>query len=266
MNNSEESFQKKELEFNELLKKTILEPYTADLFSYFYTTDPERSGGSKMDEEKKEIQSLLRQSYELVQILRDLRNSVVRWGALVITDLYVSPTIVRLLQNELLELLKETGVYTGLGQYDKYYESVWLEAIRNSWSLTLAIIPDESTLEFGEDDLLTDSSFSELADGIEKCYKQSSKLFSTTNDVLVAGFLNEVKDTHVQLCNKTYREVYNCLRFFGLIDPEILRVHDLSDSKYVRENYIKAKFLRLKEDDFNLSTFLSDVVDWDWYK
>lgn len=263
MNKAEELFKKKELEFNEMLKKTILEPYTADLFGYFYTTDPKRSGGFKMDEERKELQAILLKCHKLVQILRDLRNSVVRWGEMVITDLYISPTIVRLIQSELMEQLRETGVYTGLGQY---YESVWLEAIRNSWSLTLSIIPDEYTLEYEENGLLTDSSFAELAAGIEKCCMQSSKLFSTTPDIIVAGFLNEVKETQVQLCNKTYREVYNCLRFFGLIDPEILRVHDLSGSKYVRENYIKAKFLRLKKDDFNLSTFLSDVVDWDWYK
>lgn len=69
--------------------------------------------------------------------------------------------------------------------------------------------------------------------------------FDSSRENYINRVLMEIVGMDIRLDNEVYREIYECLEHLGLIPEDVLRSHRNTSSKYVKENYIKAKYKRL---------------------
>lgn len=251
--------------FDKLCLKTPLEPYSKDLYKFFATSYLKKEEGKVLEHDMKKIQHELSVCHVLVEILRDLRAGKLRWGKEVVSDVWVSDSVMVEVQARLLEYLEEIEHTSGFGEFS---EPIMVEAIRIRWSETLAYLPDIDEIDY-EENWFTDESFEDVAERVEKCYNVSNKLFELSEEYLVREFIKTVKALPVKQNNALYRAVYDCLVFFGWIPQKVQESHkcyaDNKKSRYVKENYIKSKFRNLKDENPDWEALISAAIDPDLY-
>lgn len=253
--------QKEAADFAIEFKNTILEPYAEELYKWYQTATLPPSDEEALMKEKRSVEEMVRHCHELITILGDLRNSEIHWRNEVITDLPIPLTLEHDVQRYLISYIGESGYTVGIGLYS---DPLVAEAIRVKWGDTLAWMPLTTSFEYDEDGRFTQETFDDAYDRIEKSYKASQKLFVLTNELLTREFLKFVRGLGVKLCNKTYLQVYRCLDKFGWLPKDVAHCHNTTTSRYVKENYIKSKFLHLRDDDFDWNEFITDPIDFDF--
>lgn len=239
---------------------TALGSYAGDIYDWYLSNRLPFLDRVQLETDKNSIEEMVRHCHELIIILADLRKSEVRWRNEIITDLSIPPEIEHTIQKRLLDYIEETGYTVGIGLSS---DPMVVDAVRVRWGEALAWMPIKTSFEYDEFGRFTQDSFDDARERIEKCFVESQNLFRLTNGLLMRGMLQHIKKLGVPMTNKSYLQVYRCLEHFGWIPKDILDSHSKTTSRYVRENYIKAKFLRLERDGFDWDRFLLDPVELD---
>ena len=120
-----------------------------------------------------------------------------------------------------------------------------LEPAVQKWQTLLNTLPSVHTVEYDDKGLLTRQYLEEIEDAFILFAKETLRLIEQANDIYAAEIVSLVKQSDLIPSNALYRDIYDCLKIANLIPPQQLHMHDTSTSKYVRENYIKAKYSRL---------------------
>jgi hypothetical protein len=106
--------------------------------------------------------------------------------------------------------------------------------------------PDEIPLEddgsIPLDDLLGVHQF------VNESLEVVDNVINIAREEVEENFLPFIISTGVKLDNSMYRDIYDCMKLANLIDKDQVRSHDLSSSRYVRENFIKLRFKRLQSN------------------
>lgn len=241
-------------EFVDKFRNTVLEEYAEHIYRWYRTTIIPFIDNVYLRIEKESIETKIRHCHDLIIILGDLRRGVIPWRNKVIDDLPVSTNVQCDIQDALESYIREIGHSVGISSTK---EPKVVEAIRMEWGDALAWLPLVDDFEKDANGLYTQESFDYASERIEKCFAESKRLFLLTNEMLTKGLLKYIKSLGVTLCNKTYAQVYRCLEHFGWIPADVLKCHNTTTSKYVKENYIKSKFTNLKDKDFDFEEFLS---------
>ena len=120
-----------------------------------------------------------------------------------------------------------------------------LDPILGKWNELLDLVPNLHNIEYIGEDVMTDQYILDLQATLMTIWDGIEKLATQSREVYINGVIQIVKDSGITPSNALYRDIYACLRIGELISEEQLRLHDASTSRYVRENYIKAKYTRL---------------------
>lgn len=120
-----------------------------------------------------------------------------------------------------------------------------LDPILGKWNELLDLVPNLHNIEYEGEDVMTDKYILDLQATLMTIWDGIDRLATQSREVYINGVIQIVKDSGITPSNALYRDIYACLRLGELISEEQLRLHDSSTSRYVRENYIKAKYTRL---------------------
>lgn len=249
-------------DFINKFRNTVLEPYAGDIYDWYSTTKMPLLDMVGLAKDKVSVEEALRHCHELIIILADLRRSEVHWRDEVITDLPISPFIEKTVQDYLLSYIRQAQYTAGTTTSS---DPLIVEAIKVKWTSALEWMPLTTSFEYDEDGRFTQETFDDAYERIERTYKEAKSLFLVSNNLLMREFLKSVRDLGVPMNNKTYLQVYRCLEHFGWLPPETAKSHKTTPAKYVRENYIKSRFLHLKDDDFDWNEFITDPIDLDFF-
>lgn len=104
-----------------------------------------------------------------------------------------------------------------------------------------------------EDVVFTASKYHHIDDDcLKRMIKSMSTFLSKTRQLLVVSqdtrvnaFLRKAKEMGIPMTNPIYRDLYHCLEYFGLIDDEQLRLHNINPSRDAKEQFIKQKVKRI---------------------
>lgn len=249
-------------DFINKFRNTALEGYAGDIYDWYSTTKLPLLDMVGLAKDKVSVEDAVRHCHELIVILADLRRSEVHWRDEVITDLPVSPFIEKMVQDYLLSYIKQAQYTAGTTTSS---DPLIVEAIKVKWTSALEWMPLTTSFEYDEDGRFTQETFDDAYERIERTYKEAKSLFLVNNGLLMREFLKFVRDLGVKMNNKTYLQVYRCLEHFGWLPQETAKAHQKTPAKYVRENYIKSKFLHLRDDDFDWNEFITDPIDTDFF-
>lgn len=242
-------------------RNTALAPYSEAIYDWYSTTKMPLLYKVALEEDKSTIQDLIRHCHDLIIILGDLRNGVVRWGHEEINDLPVPVEIEHTIQNYLTSYINEAQYLVGTSSSS---EPKVVEAIRIRWGSALAWMPLISGFEYDDDGRFTQDTFDDAYERIQKCFEESQHLFEVSTELLMHEFLKFVKELDVEMNNKTYAQVYRCLERFGWLPNGVVDSHNKTTTKYIRESYIKSRFKNLKDGDFSWREFLTDPIELDF--
>lgn len=246
-------------QFRDLLKNGAIESLTDTLWKFYSLVALPDNIAEGIYSDKQSIGRWIKASKALVTILGDLRNEEVHWRNQVYTDLMVPIRIEIDIQERLLSF-SDILVVNLCSLEGTSIDAQ--EIIRGAWNSAMSAMPRRGDIVFDKDGRFTEESFQAVRNGVEKCYEEYEHLFMITNDLLTLEFLKKIKKSNIALNNKVYREVYKCLDFFGWIPTEIKEDHTKYTTRYVKENYIKAKFHRIKNDDSQLEELICDLIDY----
>lgn len=249
-------------DFINKFRNTALESYAGDIYDWYSTTKLPLLDMVWLAKDKVSVEDAVRHCHELITILADLRRSEVHWRDMEITDLPISPEVEKILQNYLLSYIRQAQHTAGTTTSS---DPLIVEAIKLKWTSALEWMPLTASFEYDEDGRFTQETFDDAYERIEKCYKEAQSLFLVSNGLLMREFLKFVRDLGVPMNNKTYLQVYRCLEHFGWLPPETAKSHQTTPAKYVKENYIKSRFLHLKDGDFDWNEFITDPIDLDFF-
>lgn len=249
-------------DFINKFRNTVLESYAGDIYDWYSTTKMPLLDMVGLAKEKLSVEDAVRHCHELIVILADLRRSEIHWRDEVITDLPISPFIEKSVQDHLLSYIRHAQYTAGTTTSS---DPLIVEAIKVKWTSALEWMPLTTSFEYDEDGRFTQETFDDAYERIERTYKEAKSLFLVNNALLMREFLKFVRDLGVPMNNKTYLQVYRCLEHFGWLPTETAKSHQTTPAKYVRENYIKSRFLHLKDDDFDWNEFITDPIDLDFF-
>lgn len=120
-----------------------------------------------------------------------------------------------------------------------------LEPIIMRWNELLMMVPDTHSVEYDKDGVLTDKYLQDLEATLMTIWDGINILATQARELYIAGVIQLVKDSGIKPSNALYRDIYDCLKMADLLTEEQIHLHDASTNRYVRENYIKAKYGRL---------------------
>ena len=120
-----------------------------------------------------------------------------------------------------------------------------LEPIIMRWNELLMMVPVTHTAEYNEYGVMTDKYLQGLEATLMTIWDGINILATQARELYVEGVLRKIKSSGIKPSNALYRDIYDCLKMADLITEEQIRLHDVSTNRYVRENYIKAKYGRL---------------------
>lgn len=83
---------------------------------------------------------------------------------------------------------------------------------------------------------------------VNESFQVIDNIMLITREEVEENFLPFIISTGVKLDNSMYRDIYDCMIMANLIDKEQIHSHDVSTSRYVRENFIKLRFKRLQSN------------------
>lgn len=122
-----------------------------------------------------------------------------------------------------------------------------LAPIIDRWETLVNIIPCREDCVIEEDGYIDDDEFFGIQQAVSSTFDFIEGSYIRSQDEFADAFFRFVIGLKLPLSNKLYRDIYDCMRMLNLLDPEQVRLHDSSTSKYVRENYIKLKIKRMTE-------------------
>ena len=248
--------------FRDKLRNGPLESFSDELYRAYELYNLNASYLRNIEIDRDSVEENILKCKELVTILADLRENKVCWRDETYTDLTIPPYLEKYVQDSLIAEISRLHE----SQLISSSNSRLIEdAIKAQWNEVTDLLPNTNDLELDESHRLTDSSLNILSIRINECVQESRKLFTWTTQLKTAAFLDAVVKTKVHLNNAVYREVYKCLEFFGWIDYDQLNSHSCNTAKDAKERFIRAKFNRLKNKDFDFNDFIVKVIDSDLY-
>lgn len=137
-----------------------------------------------------------------------------------------------------LNLTTDKIWFTSAGRKD-------LDPILDKWNALLGLVPSVHNIDYGENDVMTEEFIIQLQATLMTIWDGIDKLATQAREVYINGLIKIAKESGIKASNALYRDIYDCLQMGDLITEEQLHLHNSSSSKYVRENYIKAKYQRL---------------------
>ena len=119
-----------------------------------------------------------------------------------------------------------------------------LDPILDRWNELLNSVPNLHNIDYDKDEVMSDQYIQDLQDTLIAICEGVHKLETQSREVYINGVIQIVKDSGLKPTNALYRDIYESLRIGELISKDQLHVHDNSTNRYVRENFIKAKYNR----------------------
>ena len=112
-------------------------------------------------------------------------------------------------------------------------------------SFELNTLPSQHEVEFNDNGKIFSMDIDLLEFQLKGARDVLSTRFETSRESNIERVLFEVIGADITLNNTVYRDVYECLSILNLIPDEVRESHNKTSSRYVKENYIKAKYKRL---------------------
>lgn len=122
-----------------------------------------------------------------------------------------------------------------------------LAPIIDRWETLVNIIPCREECDIEKDGYIDDDEFFGIQQAISAVFDSIEESYIRSKNEFADAFIRFVIGLKLPLSNKLYRDIYDCMRMLNLLDPEQIRLHDSSTSRYVRENYIKLKIKRMTD-------------------
>ena len=229
--------------FRDKFKNRLLEPYAEDIYNYYHKDLLTRYQIAAVKSIKQRVIRRLENCYGLAIMLRDLRRGDVRWQGFDYHNESVAfgmfYNVEQLFYDELqepwyrMERLRDEGT-------SPLAKQLW-----EKWSKTLAILPQQETI--GKDDSgdITEEGIEEAISDIQYCLEHAREYVVYSEGNIADEIIKKAHELGLKMCNASYRELYECLVFFDLIPRDQVELHKKTTSRYVRENYIKARVKRL---------------------
>lgn len=223
-------------------KNRILGPYAGTLYDYFHKDLLSRWQLNTVKSVKNGVINRLENCYGLAIMLRDLRKNEIKWAGTNIHSRDISRKLEIEIEYMLYDELEEPWDKMMMLRKDESKQismDLW-----HKWAIDLSILPQKDTIVRDDDDNIPDDELDEVISTIEYCLNDAKKFVVITENQIIDDILKKAFELGVEKCNASYRELYECLDFFDLIPKEQKEYHHNTSSKYVRENFIKAKVKR----------------------
>lgn len=230
-------------QLKDLFKNRVLEPYVDSLFDFFRDELLTRYRISVVRTVKKNIVRRLENCYGLAIMLQDLSHGDIKWQNFTVHNPIVAGGLYYHVEGLLYDELQEPW-----DKMDRLRDKEGGHVSRelwDKWAKSLAWLPQRETIKHDEDDNIPAEEMQEVIDLIKSCLDDAREYVVFSENNAIDAIITKAKDLGVKMCNASYRELYDLLVFFDLIPRDQVDYHIKTPSRYVRENYIKAKANRL---------------------
>lgn len=123
-----------------------------------------------------------------------------------------------------------------------------LMSVLEEWVGIIEQLPASDEIAFEEDGYIPLEEIIGMKDLVDLAFDVIDTTSIITQNEVEESFLPFVLSTGIELNNALYRDIYDCMILANLLEREQIRLHKSSTSRYVRENFIKARFKRLQSN------------------
>lgn len=221
-----------------------LEPVAEKIYDLLLQMYKEKYGYFVLEPHFKNLYQELLNFASLLEYVKDVHNN--KWLAEKY-DLSAPETLVNLRKGVDQAFVQEISALN-LAADKIYFSTVTrkdLVQISDKWDDLLSLLPSTHTVEYDDNEVITDQYLVDVEAILLTISEGINVLANQAREVYATSIIQFVKESNIPPSNALYRDIYNCLVIADLISPEQRHLHDASTSRYVRENYIKAKYQRL---------------------
>lgn len=221
-----------------------LEPIAEDVYEHLLSIYKEKYGYFVLDPYFRNLFANLSSFFYVLQYVRQVHGEHYLKDNWSITSEDTQNNIRKGLDEVLAQEISALN-YTGDMIFFASINRKDLKPIIDNWNELLSLIPSANTIEYDMEGLITERYLSGLADDIYHIWEEINRLATQAREIYISDIIRHIKESGIKPSNALYRDIYDCLKMSDLLDEEQVQVHDKSYNKYVRENYIKAKYQRL---------------------
>lgn len=226
-------------EFHKRFINRPLEPYADSIFDYFSLEVTDRVDAYMIKSSKEGLIENVRDNLNIAYFAKSIRSGSIKGPGFCISNVddvrSLKESVDSLLVFRLSEPFREIELQKGF---------ISITKVTDNWHEVIYKLPREKDVVYN-DEYIDDSCLDRMICSMETFMKEAKDLEIVTQETRVVDFLKKAQEMGIPMNNKSYRDFYDCLDFFGLIPAEIKEMHAKTTSKYVRENYIKSKCNRL---------------------
>ena len=130
-------------------------------------------------------------------------------------------------------------------QNNAYFSSI--KKATKKWQNTMELLPKPEEVEFeeGTPTFIVDASLDKIIRDLTKFLKRTREIIDINEDYRINDILRRAIELGVPKENQYYRDLYHCLEYFSLLDPEQRRLHESNTQHHTKEYFIKSRINRL---------------------
>lgn len=142
-------------------------------------------------------------------------------------------------------LARDLRVPFDMLQNNAYFSSI--KKATKKWQNTMALLPKPEDVDFveGSPTFIAEACLDRIIHDLQKFLTKTKEIITINEDYRVNDFLRRAIELGVPKENQYYRDLYHCLEYFSLLDPEQRRLHESNTQHHTKEYFIKSRINRL---------------------